>query len=79
MNYYNCTNRNYPCSCTPSEDNSVVIPGPQGPKGERGPQEKRVTKAVPVRSDHAEWQARWDRVVRKVYAEMQVLREILEW
>ena len=38
MNYYNCTNRNYPCSCTPSEDNSVVIPGPQGPKGERGPQ-----------------------------------------
>lgn len=25
MNYYNCTNRNYPCSCTPSEDNSVVI------------------------------------------------------
>ena len=38
MNYYNYTNRNYPCSCTPSEDNSVVIPGPQGPKGERGPQ-----------------------------------------
>ena len=38
MNYYNCTNRNYPYSCTPSEDNSVVIPGPQGPKGERGPQ-----------------------------------------
>ena len=38
-----------------------------------------MTKAVPVRSDHAEWQARWDRVVRKVYAEMQVLREILEW
>ena len=38
MNYYNCTNRNYPCSCTPSEDNSVVIPGPQGPKGDRGPQ-----------------------------------------
>lgn len=37
MNYYNCTNRNYPCSCTPSEDNSVVIPGPQGPKGDRGP------------------------------------------
>ena len=82
MNYYNCTNRNYPCSCTPSEDNSVVIPGPQGPKGERGqqvPKGERVTKAVPVRSDHAEWQARWDRVVRKVYAEMQVLREILEW
>ena len=38
MNYYNCTNRNYPYSCTPSEDNSVVIPGPQGPKGDRGPQ-----------------------------------------
>ena len=38
MNYYNCTNRNYPCSCTPSEDNSVVIPGPQGPKGEKGDQ-----------------------------------------
>ena len=37
MNYYNCTNRNYPCSFTPSEDNSVVIPGPQGPKGDRGP------------------------------------------
>ena len=62
MNYYNCTNRNYPCSCTPSEDNSVVIPGPQGPEREnvvrRVQKEKRVTKAVPVRSDHAEWQVR---------------------
>ena len=58
MNYYNCTNRNYPCSCTPSEDNSVVIPGPPGPKGDRGPQGPKGEKGdqgVQARSDHVEW------------------------